>query len=112
MPWSVQSLDYDNSENQLFLEEERRINHTVRRVGLLAWVLGAGMLGQAIFLFHPIPPKPLGSTSTLSCFVYGGWGSEHVTPGPRYWKFQGNAIIIMVNKALLQMSDGVSNVSS
>ena len=24
-----QSLDYDNSENQLFLEEERRINHTV-----------------------------------------------------------------------------------
>ena len=31
----LQSLDYDNSENQLFLEEERRINHTVspRRVG-------------------------------------------------------------------------------
>lgn len=25
----LQSLDYDNSENQLFLEEERRINHTV-----------------------------------------------------------------------------------
>ncbi|XP_068964938.1 H(+)/Cl(-) exchange transporter 7-like isoform X2 [Petaurus breviceps papuanus] len=24
-----ESLDYDNSENQLFLEEERRINHTV-----------------------------------------------------------------------------------
>lgn len=58
MPWSVQSLDYDNSENQLFLEEERRINHTVRRVGLLAWVLGAGMLGQAISLFHPYPPPP------------------------------------------------------
>uniref|UniRef100_A0A8C9AYF0 Chloride channel protein n=1 Tax=Prolemur simus TaxID=1328070 RepID=A0A8C9AYF0_PROSS len=45
----LQSLDYDNSENQLFLEEERRINHTVRpwlvprsstpRVGLVA---GAG----------------------------------------------------------------------
>lgn len=32
VPWSVQSLDYDNSENQLFLEEERRINHTVSRV--------------------------------------------------------------------------------
>lgn len=26
----LQSLDYDNSENQLFLEEERRINHMVR----------------------------------------------------------------------------------
>lgn len=25
----LQSLDYDNSENQLFLEEERRINHMV-----------------------------------------------------------------------------------
>lgn len=28
-PPGLQSLDYDNSENQLFLEEERRINHTV-----------------------------------------------------------------------------------
>lgn len=28
-----QSLDYDNSENQLFLEEERRINHTVSLAG-------------------------------------------------------------------------------
>lgn len=27
----LQSLDYDNCENQLFLEEERRINHTVSR---------------------------------------------------------------------------------
>lgn len=29
----LQSLDYDNSENQLFLEEERRINHTVSPAG-------------------------------------------------------------------------------
>lgn len=39
LPPGPQSLDYDNSENQLFLEEERRINHTVslrgsRGVGL------------------------------------------------------------------------------
>lgn len=26
-----QSLDYDNSENQLFLEEERRMSHMVSR---------------------------------------------------------------------------------
>lgn len=32
----LQSLDYDNSENQLFLEEERRINHMVS-LGLGAW---------------------------------------------------------------------------
>lgn len=28
----LQSLDYDNCENQLFLEEERRINHTVSQL--------------------------------------------------------------------------------
>lgn len=52
VPWSMQSLDYDNSENQLFLEEERRINHTVSRVGLGLVSLGAGTLGQAVTLFH------------------------------------------------------------
>lgn len=35
----LQSLDYDNSENQLFLEEERRINHMVS--------LGPGSLDTA-----------------------------------------------------------------
>lgn len=34
LPPGPQSLDYDNSENQLFLEEERRINHTVSRRGV------------------------------------------------------------------------------
>lgn len=29
-------MDYDNSENQLFLEEERRINHAVSLAGLPA----------------------------------------------------------------------------
>lgn len=36
----LQSLDYDNSENQLFLEEERRINHMVS--------LGPGSLDTAL----------------------------------------------------------------
>lgn len=36
----LQSLDYDNSENQLFLEEERRINHMVS--------LGPGNLDTAL----------------------------------------------------------------
>lgn len=31
----LQSLDYDNIENQLFLEEERRMSHMVNRVGHL-----------------------------------------------------------------------------
>jgi hypothetical protein len=39
----LQSLDYDNSENQLFLEEERRINHTVSwGLGVLAALLSCG----------------------------------------------------------------------
>lgn len=29
-----QSLDYDNIENQLFLEEERRMSHMVNTVGI------------------------------------------------------------------------------
>lgn len=37
----LQSLDYDNSENQLFLEEERRINHTVSR----GWAVHAAARG-------------------------------------------------------------------
>ncbi|XP_040315408.1 H(+)/Cl(-) exchange transporter 7 isoform X2 [Herpailurus yagouaroundi] len=40
-----ESLDYDNSENQLFLEEERRINHTAfRTVEMKRWVICA-MIG-------------------------------------------------------------------
>nr|XP_009672961.1 PREDICTED: H(+)/Cl(-) exchange transporter 7 [Struthio camelus australis] len=40
-----ESLDYDNSENQLFLEEERRINHTAfRTVEIKRWVICA-MIG-------------------------------------------------------------------
>uniref|UniRef100_A0A8D0WG86 Chloride channel protein n=2 Tax=Sus scrofa TaxID=9823 RepID=A0A8D0WG86_PIG len=40
-----ESLDYDNSENQLFLEEERRINHTAfRTVEVKRWVICA-MIG-------------------------------------------------------------------
>ncbi|XP_071067558.1 H(+)/Cl(-) exchange transporter 7 isoform X2 [Dasypus novemcinctus] len=40
-----ESLDYDNSENQLFLEEERRINHAAfRTVEVKRWVICA-MIG-------------------------------------------------------------------
>ncbi|KAJ6656012.1 hypothetical protein lerEdw1_004597 [Lerista edwardsae] len=40
-----ESLDYDNCENQLFLEEERRINHTAfRTVEIRRWVICA-MIG-------------------------------------------------------------------
>uniref|UniRef100_A0A8C3UW43 Chloride channel protein n=1 Tax=Catharus ustulatus TaxID=91951 RepID=A0A8C3UW43_CATUS len=40
-----ESLDYDNSENQLFLEEERRINHAAfRTVEIKRWVICA-MIG-------------------------------------------------------------------
>ncbi|XP_064448375.1 H(+)/Cl(-) exchange transporter 7 isoform X1 [Mirounga angustirostris] len=40
-----ESLDYDNSENQLFLEEERRINHMAfRTVEMKRWVICA-MIG-------------------------------------------------------------------
>ncbi|KAM9304915.1 H(+)/Cl(-) exchange transporter 7 [Gastrophryne carolinensis] len=40
-----ESLDYDNSENQLFLEEERRINHAAfRTVEVKRWVI-CGMIG-------------------------------------------------------------------
>ncbi|KAM5152398.1 H(+)/Cl(-) exchange transporter 7 isoform 2-T4 [Mantella aurantiaca] len=40
-----ESLDYDNSDNQLFLEEERRINHAAfRTVEITRWVI-CGMIG-------------------------------------------------------------------
>uniref|UniRef100_A0A8D0H046 Chloride voltage-gated channel 7 n=1 Tax=Sphenodon punctatus TaxID=8508 RepID=A0A8D0H046_SPHPU len=39
-----ESLDYDNSENQLFLEEERRINHTAQTVEIKRWIICA-MIG-------------------------------------------------------------------
>ncbi|CAI9624111.1 unnamed protein product [Staurois parvus] len=40
-----ESLDYDNSENQLFLEEERRINHTTfRSVEVKRWGI-CGLIG-------------------------------------------------------------------
>ncbi|XP_059572657.1 H(+)/Cl(-) exchange transporter 7 isoform X2 [Alligator mississippiensis] len=40
-----ESLDYDNSENQLFLEEERRINHAAfQTVEIKRWVI-CGMIG-------------------------------------------------------------------
>ncbi|XP_077305599.1 H(+)/Cl(-) exchange transporter 7 [Lithobates pipiens] len=40
-----ESLDYDNSDNQLFLEEERRINHAAfRTVEVTRWVI-CGMIG-------------------------------------------------------------------
>lgn len=45
MSLKYESLDYDNSENQLFLEEERRINHTAfRTVEMKRWVICA-MIG-------------------------------------------------------------------
>ncbi|XP_053550619.1 H(+)/Cl(-) exchange transporter 7 [Bombina bombina] len=40
-----ESLDYDNSENQLFMEEERSINHDAfRTVELTRWII-CGMIG-------------------------------------------------------------------
>lgn len=40
-----ESLDYDNTENQLFMEEERRINHdTFRTVEIQRWVI-CGCIG-------------------------------------------------------------------
>ncbi|XP_068099565.1 H(+)/Cl(-) exchange transporter 7 [Hyperolius riggenbachi] len=40
-----ESLDYDNSENQLFMEEERRINHAAfRTVEVTRWII-CGMIG-------------------------------------------------------------------
>ncbi|MEE6497607.1 hypothetical protein FKM82_002785 [Ascaphus truei] len=50
-----ESLDYDNSENQLFMEEERRINHTAfRTVEITRWII-CGMIG--IF------------TGLIACFI-------------------------------------------
>ncbi|KAE8578748.1 hypothetical protein XENTR_v10023756 [Xenopus tropicalis] len=50
-----ESLDYDNSENQLFMEEERRINHAAfRTVEVTRWVI-CGMIG--IF------------TGLIACFI-------------------------------------------
>lgn len=55
----LQSLDYDNSENQLFLEEERRINHTVS----LRWVSSPCTLFSAALVLPPglgaAPSHPL-----------------------------------------------------
>uniref|UniRef100_A0A8D2JJP9 Chloride channel protein n=1 Tax=Varanus komodoensis TaxID=61221 RepID=A0A8D2JJP9_VARKO len=45
LPCCLQSLDYDNCENQLFLEEERSIHHTAfRTVEIRRWVICA-MIG-------------------------------------------------------------------
>uniref|UniRef100_A0A2K6G971 Chloride channel protein n=1 Tax=Propithecus coquereli TaxID=379532 RepID=A0A2K6G971_PROCO len=52
-----ESLDYDNSENQLFLEEERRINHTAfRTVEIKRWVICAliGILTGLVACFIDI----------------------------------------------------------
>uniref|UniRef100_A0A2K5PP64 Chloride channel protein n=1 Tax=Cebus imitator TaxID=2715852 RepID=A0A2K5PP64_CEBIM len=52
-----ESLDYDNSENQLFLEEERRINHAAfRTVEIKRWVICAliGILTGLVACFIDI----------------------------------------------------------
>ncbi|XP_060028631.1 H(+)/Cl(-) exchange transporter 7 isoform X3 [Erinaceus europaeus] len=52
-----ESLDYDNSENQLFLEEERRINHTAfRTVEIKRWIICAviGILTGLVACFIDI----------------------------------------------------------
>ncbi|XP_049624305.1 H(+)/Cl(-) exchange transporter 7 isoform X2 [Suncus etruscus] len=52
-----ESLDYDNSENQLFLEEERRINHTAfRTVEIKRWFICAviGVLTGLVACFIDI----------------------------------------------------------
>nr|XP_027796664.1 H(+)/Cl(-) exchange transporter 7 isoform X2 [Marmota flaviventris] len=54
---TYESLDYDNSENQLFLEEERRINHTAfRTVEIKRWVICAliGILTGLVACFIDI----------------------------------------------------------
>ncbi|XP_066131451.1 H(+)/Cl(-) exchange transporter 7 isoform X2 [Saccopteryx bilineata] len=57
-----ESLDYDNSENQLFLEEERRINHTAfRTVEIKRWVICAmiGILTGLVACFIDIMVEKL-----------------------------------------------------
>ncbi|XP_036681092.1 H(+)/Cl(-) exchange transporter 7 isoform X2 [Balaenoptera musculus] len=57
-----ESLDYDNSENQLFLEEERRINHTAfRTVEIKRWVICAmiGILTGLVACFIDIVVEKL-----------------------------------------------------
>lgn len=68
-----QSLDYDNSENQLFLEEERRINHTVslRRVSCsqlprVAPPTPSGVL-QPQILACVLEPETLGDRNGSGC---------------------------------------------
>ena len=60
LPPGLQSLDYDNSENQLFLEEERRINHTVSLRGSRGW--GADGVPEMLLTqgggASPPPPTP------------------------------------------------------
>ncbi|XP_069726213.1 H(+)/Cl(-) exchange transporter 7 [Phaenicophaeus curvirostris] len=57
-----ESLDYDNSENQLFLEEERRINHAAfRTVEIKRWVICAmiGILTGLVACFIDIVVEKL-----------------------------------------------------
>ncbi|XP_037671367.1 H(+)/Cl(-) exchange transporter 7 isoform X2 [Choloepus didactylus] len=57
-----ESLDYDNSENQLFLEEERRINHAAfRTVEIKRWVICAtiGLLTGLVACFIDIVVEKL-----------------------------------------------------
>ncbi|NWH41466.1 CLCN7 protein, partial [Chloropsis hardwickii] len=57
-----ESLDYDNSENQLFLEEERRINHAAfRTVEIKRWVICAmiGILTGLVACFIDIAVENL-----------------------------------------------------
>ncbi|XP_054991408.1 H(+)/Cl(-) exchange transporter 7 [Sorex araneus] len=57
-----ESLDYDNSENQLFLEEERRINHTAfRTVEIKRWFICAviGVLTGLVACFIDIMVEKL-----------------------------------------------------
>ncbi|XP_005294471.4 H(+)/Cl(-) exchange transporter 7 [Chrysemys picta bellii] len=57
-----ESLDYDNCENQLFLEEERRINHTAfRTVEIKRWVICAmiGILTGLVACFIDIVVEKL-----------------------------------------------------
>ncbi|KFV60339.1 H(+)/Cl(-) exchange transporter 7, partial [Gavia stellata] len=74
-----ESLDYDNSENQLFLEEERRINHTAfRTVEIKRWVICAmiGILTGLVACFIDIVVENLAGLKyrVVSCRPSGSCG--------------------------------------
>ncbi|KAK2097275.1 H(+)/Cl(-) exchange transporter 7 [Saguinus oedipus] len=78
-----ESLDYDNSENQLFLEEERRINHTV------SWTpLPAG----------PRPRVPPGCSDVTQKLPLVGLSA----PGPsESWSLQAAGAVLLLPELAL-----------